>query len=50
MDRCKVCNREYELNFLSRFPGEGYCHFCEQEILTCLMEMELCEEEEDEEG
>ena len=50
MSRCKVCNRQYEMNFLARFQGEGYCPLCEEEIVTCLMELENPEEEEDEEN
>jgi len=51
MDRCKICNRKYELTALSRFPKEGYCLVCEMEILICIIEMEeepCCEEEEEE--
>lgn len=49
MDRCKVCNREYDLNFLSHFPDEHYCHGCEQEILDCIKEMEERDEEKEDE-
>lgn len=50
--RCKVCDRTYGLDFLSRFPDEKYCHVCEMEIMICLMEMEELDEvgEENEEN
>jgi len=48
MNRCKICNTRYHLNYEARFPGEDYCSTCEMEIILCLLELEELEEEEDE--
>ncbi len=47
MNRCKICDKLYQNNFISHFLGEGYCNFCEVEIMICIMEMEEWEEIED---
>lgn len=49
MNRCKVCNRTYPMNFFSHFPDEDYCHACEVAILIAIWEMEDQEEKEDDE-
>lgn len=50
MSRCRICNWEYDTNFLPHFPGESYCQVCEIEILICLREMEELDEEEEDDN
>ena len=40
MNRCKICDKHYEMNFFSHFPDENYCFKCEAEILVCIWEMD----------
>lgn len=47
MNRCRICNSRYHPDFLPHFPGESYCPMCEQEITTCLREMEERDEEDE---
>ena len=48
MNRCKICDQEYEVEKASRFQEEGYCPVCDAEISMCLEELEPFEEVEDE--
>jgi len=48
MRRCKICDKLYMLEELTRFPDEDYCLTCETEILICLAEFEYEETEEGE--
>ena len=49
MRRCKICDKQYTPEWVSRFPKEDYCLVCETEILVCLLELEDPEETEEEE-
>ncbi len=50
MSRCRICDKQYSMHFLARFLNEGYCPTCEEEISSCLQELENYEEVEDEEN
>jgi hypothetical protein len=36
--RCKVCDYDIELSFISELPGEDYCKVCENIILEAIRE------------
>lgn len=36
--RCKVCDYDIELSFISELPGEDYCKVCENIILETIRE------------
>jgi len=47
--RCKVCDRDIILDFLSHFPDEDYCQTCEWWILETIEEMNREDEEVEDE-
>lgn len=36
--RCKVCDWDIQMNFLSKFPDEDYCERCEEAIIRTIRE------------
>ena len=40
MIRCRICDRQFEMNFLSRYTGEDLCPVCEDAIVEAVEEME----------
>jgi hypothetical protein len=38
--RCKVCDYDIELSFISELPGEDYCKVCENIILVCALSVQ----------
>lgn len=44
--RCKICDYDVELSFVSELPGEDYCKVCEGIIMEAIRERKEMDEVE----